>query len=577
LHLLILIELGGIGIKKILFALLFICLRLSVNDLDIIGPSEAFEGESVEFLIKLDGKPVQARVTFNQEVKYSNATSGKVVFTMPFVPYNGKEYFVNASVPGEIFAQHSIFVKNKTKVLEIELPDYVMEMDEFTMKVKAGDKPVRGASVWFNSRVYTSDIHGNVAIKAPDVLVTTSYGVFVNKTGYKSNSTMVTIKECNKGMKLMEIICPLIVEPGKDDVEVKVVSKQGGLENVSVELYYENSRHSYKTDYNGIAYIKTPSIRNDNYFFLEFWKDGYLTYNEEKIKINLMTRDLKPLKIVLAQSEVNEGEGILVQVTDEEEEGIEGVTIWRGETRLDRTTDREGILEFSAPAVFMDRELFIYALKEGYSFAEGKLTVRDIVKGRLKVEVKSRVNESEIFFVRIKDKEPLEGVTVSFNFQQKITNESGIVYFMAPNVTGNTFFTIEASKHGYQPSSISIEIADADTPKKLRICVVPFVKENERFTVIVRDEGGNTISNARVKFMDTILYTDFQGYAIFKAPSVNWDTKYDILVTKSGYESSLKEITIKDSGEFQYWYLVLAIILIFIIGALAHYKYRYKI
>lgn len=592
--------LGGIDLTKknqgislifvamIFFAIFINCLTVEAQDvLEITGPAAAFEGEEVEFTVTLNGDPAQARVVFEtvSPAKFSDQTTGTVNFTMPLVPYGDEEYIVTASIL-ELTASHTILVKNKTGVLEIELSqDYIVEMDEFTVTVKDEDEPTVGANVWFNSDVYTTDTYGNVTLTAPDVLVTTNYKAIVNKTGYRLNSTMVTINEADLGLKLMEVINPSIVEPGEENIEINVISKYGGLENVTIDVYYEGQRHSeHVTDNNGTAYITAPSINNNHYFLIYVSKDGYDMYSAEgEIKVSLFARELSfDLEISFDSSEVYEGDSVTVEVTDDVGFGVEGVSIWRGAIELDEITDSEGISAFIAPSVFMDREYFIYGIKEGYNFAEGRVTVRDkgSEQGELIVEIDSTVNESDVFFVYVKDSDltPVEDVIVTFNSEQMITDEDGAVYFVAPEVNSNTFYTVEASKYGYLPTSASVEVINADvsnggSSNELVIYVVGKIMENEEFTVVVRDNKGNLVSNAQVKFMDTYLDTDHAGSVTFTAPDVSWNEIKEIVVTKSGYESASKEITIKSNEEFPYWYLVIAVIIILIIGVVAYFRY----
>ena len=573
----------------IFFTINISCLAVNAQDvLEITGPADAFEGEDVEFTVTLNGEPVQARVVFEtiSPAKFSNQTTGKVNFTMPSVAYDNKIYEVTASILGDITASHSILVKNKTGILQIEFStDYIVETNEFTITVKDEDDPVIGANVWFNSAKYTTDSNGNVNIIAPDVLVTTNYGIIVNKTGYKSNSTMITINEADLGLKLMEIINPYIVEPGEKDIEITVISKNGGLENVSIDLYYEDSKLSeYKTDNNGKAYITSPSIDNDNYFSLLVSKTGYETYSsEEEIIISLFEQNLaSDLNIKLTPSEVYEGDSVTVEVTDDIGFGVQGASIWRGAIELEDPTDSEGIMLFIAPSVFMDREYFVYAFKEGYNFAEATITIRDKSSDdkKLTINIDKTINESEVFYVTVKDSNNilLKDVTVTFNNVEKLTSENGSVSFVAPSVTSNTFYTIEASKYGYPPTSASTEIIDLDSngvsSRKLLISVAPIVMENEGFTVIVRNDQGDLISGAQVTFKGIELSTDFKGTVNFTAPDVSWDENLEILVKKSGYESASEEITIKNSQEFQFWYLVIAAIVILIIGIVAYFRYR---
>lgn len=517
---------------------------------------------------------------------WTNSSTGKVIFTMPSVPIGDNEFIINASIPGELKASHSILVKNRTGLLNIEFStDNIIETEEFYVTIKNRDELISDANVWFNSAKYITDKNGQVTLTAPDVLITTNYGISVNKTDYKSNSKMVTINDESIGSKLMEVIYPSIVEPNEENIDISVIGKNDGLENVTINLYYEDIKYSqYKTDINGNAIIHAPSINNDHYFSLYFYKEGYKTYYVDKeIKINLFTRDLNSnLDMTIIPSEVYEGDTVTVEVTDEIGANIEDATIWKGSQEMDESTDSKGILEFITPSVFFDREYYIYAIKKGYNYAEGKFTIRDknSIQKKLNIETITIANESDVFYVTIKDDKniPLDKITVIFNSEERITNENGTTYLIAPNVTIDTFYTITAAKYGYIPASTSIEVINVgggSISRKIEIFIVPHIMENENFTVVVKNEHGNLLPGARVKFMDTSLYTDYKGIVTFTAPDVNWDRVQEILVTKSAFESASTEITIKNNEDFQYLYLLIAIIIIFIIGLIAFFKYRH--
>ena len=172
----------------------------------------------------------------------------------------------------------------------------------------------------------------------------------------------------------------------------------------------------------------------------------------------------------------------------------------------------------------------------------------------------------------------LSYVLVIFNSEQKTTNEYGIVMFVAPNVTSTSFYLIEASKSGYLPASSSVEIIDLEDSNgvastKLEICIEPSIIENEAFRVTVRDDLGNLIAGVQVTFKGTSLETDFKGEVTFSAPDVGWDEIHKIRATKSGYNSASAEITIKNVEGFQYWYLIIVVIAISIIGIVAYFRY----
>jgi len=565
------------------------CIAIKAQDvLEITGPIDALEGEVVEFNVTLNGEPVQARVTFGDltPAKYSDRVTGKVEFTMPLVSLGGEEYVITASIPGDLYSYHTILVKNATKNLEITLStDYVNELDEFVVSITAEDEPIADTTVWFNSQTHITDYNGYVNLTAPDVLVTTNYGISAKKTGYTSNSVMVMIHEANAGVKLMELIAPSIVEPGQENIEVSVINKNGGLDDVIIELFYEGEKlNEYTTDDNGKAYINVPFMNHDNYFSLYLTKEEYDTYGTDKeFEIILFESYFdQDLGINIIPSEVYENEEVTVEVIDDVGVGVEGAIIWRGNIELIDLTDSEGISSFIAPSVFMDRQYYIYAIKEGYNFAEKTITVRDrnVDQEELTIISDTLVNDSELFYITIKgsDNLPLQDVKVTFNFEEKLTDEDGIVSFVAPNVTSDSFYSIDASKYGFLPASTSIEVINLDSSngsssKKLTVCVAPHAFENEEFTITIRNEQGNTVSDARVKFLDIFYYTDFKGSVTVTAPDVSWDTTHEIIVTKSGYDSSPAEIIVKNSEVFQYWYLVVAIVVILIIGIVAYFRY----
>lgn len=538
----------------------------------------------------LDGEPIQARVTFgNSEMtNKTNSSTGQVIFTMPSVAIGDKKYFVNASIPGDLNASYSILVKNKTKILQIDFPyNYVDEMIKFNITIYSRCEPIEGACIWFDSSKYTSNKQGIVTLTAPDVLVSTNYGIIVNKTGYISNSTVLTVLEKDVGNRLMEVIYPFIIESGSEKTKIHVIDKYGGLANVTIYSYYENNKFSqYTTDSNGTAEIQIPLINNNNYFSLAVEKNGYKIYDDTEIVINFFAKNLdNNLEILVNPSEVYEGNVLTTVVTDELGNGISGTDIWRGSYKVQGTTDSNGIIEIIAPSVFFDREYYLYAIKKGYNFAEKKITVRNIIaqQKKLVIEFNKSVNESDIFYIVTKDENGnlIDGTNVLFDSQQKLTDKSGIVYFLAPNVTTDMFYSINANKYGYYPLSSSIEIIDVEaiysngeTNKKIKICAAPIVLENQEFTVTVRDENDNLLTDVCVTFMDNSQYTDFTGTVIFNAPDVSWDRINKILVVKPGYESSTFEITIKNNEEFEYLHLIIIIFIVLIIGIIYYIKYR---
>lgn len=555
------------------------------NDLQITGPTEGNEGTLVEFTITLDGLPIQARVSFEsvETSKYSHPSTGKVNFTLPSIDQESKELLVTVTYL-DIQTTSTILVKNSSSVLALTISqDTIDELQQFNVSITSNNNPIADAYVWFNSAYYLTNASGMVLLTVPDLLVTTSYKISVNKTGYSSNATTITIQENNVGQKLMELIAPSIVEPDTHDIEIHILGKQEDLSEVSIDLYYEQTKiEEYTTDEHGRAYISSPVIHNDHYFTLVFEKEEYDTYNSDnEVVISLLTRTCEnELAIAITPTEVYEGESVLVTVTDDVGVGVSDVTIWRGEVELEGTTDSEGIFSFISPSVFLDKEFYIYAVKQGYNYGVGTVTIRDQISSHtILTEVDRTMGEGELFSLILTNEQhvPLQGVTVYFNAQEQTTDEFGSVSFLAPEVVENTFYALEAQRYGYLPASVTIEIIDGDggngaSTKQLSIFTVKKISEKESFSILVKDQYGNAVSNVQIKFLGTYSYTDYSGSIIVKAPEVSWDETFTIVATKANYESTSKSIVVINTGGFPYWYLVIAIIII-VIGVLAFFKY----
>jgi len=589
-------ELGGITFIRgkivivSMFLLVLTCfssisLVTAEKDLQITGPSEGNEGSFVEFTITLDGVPIQARVSFEsvETSKYSHPTTGKVNFTLPSIDQESKEFFVTVTYL-DLQTTSTILVKNSASVLALNIPqDTIDELQQFNVSVTSNNNPIVDAYVWFNSAYYLTNASGMVLLTAPDLLVTTSYKISVNKTGYTSNATTMTVQENNVGQKLMELIAPSIVEPDTHDIEIHILGKLGDLSEVSIELYYEQTKiQEYTTDELGRAYISSPVIHNDNYFTLVFEKEEYDTYDSDtEVVISLLTRDCEnDLAIAITPTEVYEGESVLITVTNDVGVGVSDVTIWRGEVELEGTTDSEGIFSFISPSVFLDKAFYIYALKQGYNYGEGTVTIRDQISSRtILIEVERTIEEGELFSLILTNEQhdPLQGVSVYFNAQKQITDEYGSVSFLAPEVVDNTVYSLEAQRYGYLPASVTIEIVDSDggngaSTKQLSIFTVKKISEKESFSILVKDQYGNSVSNVQIKFLGTYSYTDYSGSITVKAPEVSWDETFTIVATKANYESTSKSIGVINTEGFPYWYLFIAIIII-VIGLLAYFKY----
>ena len=308
-------DLGGIVVtqQQLMAYLLFVMMSSALllcttsgraqDELEIAGPVEAFEGDVITFTITLDGEPVQARVIFGDDPAVStNASTGTITFIMPSVPPEGTKYLITASVPGGLTASHSIIVKDTTQELDLDIsPTLITETEDFMVTVSDGGTPIENVSIRFNSGTSTTNAQGVVTLTAPDVLVTTNYGIIASKQGYAQASTMVTIQEASRGIQLMEIVAPSIVDPADETMDVWVLGLTGGIEHVLIESYYEGLLiGDYTTDAEGYAEIVLPSLNDEYYFALYVSAEGYQTYDaQSEWLVSLSERDLSSDLVVL--------------------------------------------------------------------------------------------------------------------------------------------------------------------------------------------------------------------------------------------------------------------------------------
>ncbi len=557
--------------------------------LTISGPTEVFEQSSVTFIITSEGKPVHARVVFGDglHIQYSNSTTGEVTFRTPAVEKTDTWYVITASIFGSGYASHSLLVRNRTNALDIHLStDSPYELETFTVTVTNQGNPISDAYVWFNNDIVTTDIYGQVVLTAPDVLVTTSQGLYVNKTGFTPQTCMVTVQNAQRGLKFMHIIIPHLVEPEQTNIPVHVIGLNGGIHQAEVNVSYEGMLLTTQyTDASGYVFIAAPSKNYDTSFCVSVRKQGYQTLTgTQTINITLFERTLAhDLTMLIFPSEVFEGEAFTIKITDECAVGVSGVSIWRDSYLLDSKTDTQGMLIMVAPPVFIDQEIYLYGILQGYNYAQGKITIRNRIsyEQHLYIRVQLTINESSTFPVTILDStsRPVQDALVTFNLEERKSDSKGTVYFTAPSIQKNVRYTIHAEKTGYIPASFTVTIIPAtetadDSARTLFLFVVPAVFESEQFTVVVKDAFGIPVSSVYIRFQDTDFMTDAFGTVVLPAPSVDSDEMKTIIARKTGYTSAQETILIKNTSQFPYWFIVVVVLIISAVGIAVYVRFN---
>ncbi len=560
----------------------------SISKFHIDGPIEAYQNDSVTFTITYDNTPVQARVLLQGQTTpvYSNISTGRITFTMPTVPAQGRFYTVTASLPNGEQATHTIFVKNTTSLLQLQPPsEPILENSSFTVTVTDGLHPISDATLLFNTITYHTNTTGQAIITAPDVLITTNYGIRVNKTGYLTNTSVLQIYEAGQGTQLMELIAPSILPPNQENIDIMVQGITTGIPNVLIELYYNDSKiQEYTTDATGTATISTPALTETNSCYLIFTKNRYQTFTGTTTHtITLINNSASEnLVLTITPTEVTQGAPITFMVTDSSNQPIPDARIQYQDALLS-TTDTAGILTTNAPYTPIDRECYFYAQKHGYNYAEETLTIRAQSPNNLYPTYERTVYENEEFSILIHDDTfyPIPTAQVTFNHHTQQTNDNGATVFTAPEVTFDKHYQIQIHKEGYRPTTASIKILDTTTAnhtqKQLYIHAPPRIQENQLFNVTIRSIDNTPIANADVTFRDTTKKTNAIGIVSFTASEVNWDETYTIRTVKTGYTTATTTITIINQNAFSHGILALIVVIILAIGIIMYFTYNRRL
>ena len=546
----------------------------------IDGPSMAMSGENVSFSVTdVNGRSLFSVVIFNNQSYL--AWNGSVRVQIPLL--NKSKYMcIKAKSPGYSEAEKIIYVIGRENKLQLDCSDSVEEGEDFLVKVEdEGGNPVKGARVWFNFRKYVCDEHGEVTLTAPDVLISKKFLVYAEKEKYLPASKWLTVVSVGIGKKFLKIVSPLALPP-MEKFQVKVVDEKGnGIGGVSIKMQYGNLVKYFGTGENGSVSLTSPPMMGDDAFTITATKDGYVT-DIAVIHLYEISPTLPDLKVSVSQTMVEEGREFIVRIEDENGEPVEGALLYIDGRMCRDVSDKNGIVICRAPYVEMKRSCFVHALKEGYNFGYTwiEVTNRAEVEEPLNIKTNDTVYEGERFTVKVEDLSgnPVSGVVVWFGPLKEKTDNDGTVSFTAPSVKEDGYVLLGISSSGYSPCYKLIKVIDRYKEVALEICVPPKVMEKEDIDIVVRDVYGYLIDNATIIIDGEIAgYTDENGKLRIKLPEVDHDTTVDILAVKPGYVSAHEELMIKNRGRSFFeenWFLIPAIILIFLIAVFAYFYYR---
>ena len=176
-------------------------------------------------------------------------------------------------------------------------------------------------------------------------------------------------------------------------------------------------------------------------------------------------------------------------------------------------------------------------------------------------------------------------VDIEFNDIHYTIKETAEITIKAPKIDQDTSFVILASKEGYNSTNGTITILDNESQSEpLKLIIEPeeyTVDAGNQFSVLVKDEDGNTIPRAEVAIQSfgDIRITDDDGRAWLAAPEDEDSIK--IIAQKDGYVQG--DIIIMVNILSPWWitlinspYFPIIIAVIFLLFAIVFVSYRQK-
>ena len=203
----------------------------------------------------------------------------------------------------------------------------------------------------------------------------------------------------------------------------------------------------------------------------------------------------------------------------------------------------------------------------------------------------SQINEGNFFKVSVLDPESeeatpfLSGVTIEFNSNFYQIDETLELMLTAPDVDEDTSVIITATKEGYNSTNKSIIILDNETEENLiQLVITPekyTVDAGEKFSVLIKDEDDNPISEAMVGIQSfgDLKITDDDGRAWLTAPEN--DETITIIAQKEGYSNGDIDIKVNLDPPWiepiiknPYFIISIAVILLIIVVIFVNYRQK---
>lgn len=342
----------------------------------------------------------------------------------------------------------------------VSYPSSVEEGQSFDITVNnnVSITPVEDAEVAFVGITGHTDSSGIVSFHSPYVDFNTSHSFSVSKEGYENftASILVLNNESPQEDPDLEISTFSSVIEGLG-FSVTVTSDDVAVENAIVNF----SSFSKSTNSEGITTFNAPYVEENTSYLITAYKSGYNSAESSIVVLNNESPEENPQLEISSPLYADEGEIFEVIITSEGV-AIEGVMISFSDDIY--YTDGYGKVDVSAPNVDYNKSILLNASKSGYLSDETQVIVLNTdsqIYPELVILSESSLSESENFTVSVTSQgDAVKDVLVRFNNNELYTNSNGEVTFYTPAVDSKTYFTITASKEGFESDSKTISVLD---------------------------------------------------------------------------------------------------------------------
>ena len=489
--------------------------------------------------VDTDGNRIEdARITINEDLRLDFTDSdGESDFTLRPGAYKiegSKDRYTDAT-------KHIVLSRGEARTVRLVMAD---RDQDSSLTVRAEDEdgqPINNAKVTVQNgerQIKYTDSDGETGFSVePD-----NYEITVEKSGYEIQQRNT---EINPGQSKREVfeLRESDRSPDDGDAVLEVCVRDEDYDNVrDVRIQVENG--DSQSSYTGSDGCTGFNLEPDEYDITAS-KSGFTTSTRI---INLDSGDDRRLNMRIQRTESDRAD-LHVNVEDEDGDEIRNarVEIENGIREVKRT-DNDG--ETSFRNIEADR-YDIEVSKTGYITETDSVRLSDGETETVTVTLRERDTESDRadLYVNVEDEDEheLRDARVEIENGDRIvrrTDNDGEADFR--NIEPDRY-DIEVSKTGYITETDSVRLSEGETET---VTVTLRERDNDeedaRLRVLVEDEFGDELRDARVRVRNGDFrtdYTDNDGESIFYLEP----DRYDVTVTKSGYRAEERSVRLSSN------------------------------